>query len=120
MMEVSSKMAHVSGVWIYKGDVATKKITVKIDLKPSGTDSIVIDLPEDYFDCIMAIAQTAADHHEQKVRAQILMDTKAPTTTNSEDNNHDGAATAYAAQQALPPAPVSEGCILAAYKGDKT
>jgi len=76
-------MAHVSGVWIYSCDIAKKKVTVNIDLNPSGKDSIVIDLPEDFFDCLMAIAQTAADHHEQKVRAQILMDTKAPT--HSED-----------------------------------
>lgn len=68
-------MAHVENVWIFQGDVKNKKLTVNINLKPSGKDRILVDLPELFFDCIMDMAQAAADLHEQKIRAQILSDT---------------------------------------------
>lgn len=85
-------MAYINGIWIYKGDVDKKKITINMDLKPSGRDSIVIDLPEDFFDCIMGICQAAADLHEQKVRAQILTDTRKAEengTQRTEADLHD-------------------------------
>jgi hypothetical protein len=68
-------MAHIKSIVLrYDDDKEKKILRVAIALRPSGDDNIIVQLPPDFHDCIMKIAQTAADHHEQLVRAQILAD----------------------------------------------
>lgn len=69
-------MAHVKSIDIYFDSPNRKQNTLKVEvsLKPSGRDFLEVDIPKDFHDCIIRIAQLAADLHEQKMRAQILAD----------------------------------------------
>ncbi len=70
-------MAYVSGIWIHESDINKKQdeITVYINLKPAGKVQLVTKIPENFYQALLNIAQTAADAHEAQMRAEIIGDT---------------------------------------------
>lgn len=70
-------MAHIKNIWIMGGAGAEKnQLKVNVHLKPAGEADLLVDIPEDFYDTIVKMAQTASDLHEQQMRAQILADTQ--------------------------------------------
>ena len=71
-------MAHIDMIMFqsYNRKDGTMRVTVK--MQPSGEAAIDVALPLDFFNCIMKIAQLAADLHEQQMRAKILADGAKP------------------------------------------
>ena len=74
-------MAHVKSIdiWYNNADRPKNTIKVTIAMKPAGDCTIDCAVPPDFYDCLVTIAQQAADLHEQKMRAQILADTTKET-----------------------------------------
>lgn len=66
-------MACIENFWLH-GHEDKYFLTAHVKLKPSGQAQVKVELPKDFYDCLMKIAQTAADLHEQQMRAQILAD----------------------------------------------
>lgn len=70
-------MANVGNIWLFKNrDDKPDEMTVFVQLKPSGEVQLHVKVPKEFKDCIMEIAQTAADHHEAKMKASILAEKK--------------------------------------------
>lgn len=67
-------MAHINHIWFHGYKPEKPEMRVEISLKPSGSVALNVPIPADFYDCIMKIAQAAADLHEQEMRAQILAD----------------------------------------------
>lgn len=72
-------MAHVKSIDIYFDSAHRDPdiIKVLVSMKPAGQCNIEVPVPHDFYDCILKLAQTAADQHEQQMRAQILADGQA-------------------------------------------
>ncbi len=68
-------MAHVDRIWLQRAE--DKAMRVYVALKPAGEVCLYVDLPDDFRDAILKIAQAAADKHEQEMRMQILADNTA-------------------------------------------
>ena len=69
-------MAHIENMVIYANNKYFPKNTLRVTIamRPAGKDSIDIEIPADFYDCLMRMAQLGADITEQKMRAQILSD----------------------------------------------
>ena len=65
-------MAHVDSIWIHSNNKEKKQCTAYIKMKPAGEVSLKFELPEGFFQCILDTAQSAADLHEQQMKAEIL------------------------------------------------
>ena len=65
-------MAYVDKIFMHSGQLERQEMTVYIKLKPSGEVALKVPLPENYYKSLLALAQTAADHHEAQMRATIL------------------------------------------------
>jgi hypothetical protein len=74
-------MAHIKQLMFHFDGDKTKKICrAYILLKPAGEAVVQVKMPDDFYDCVIALAQAAADQHEQEMRAQILADTSNEKT----------------------------------------
>ncbi len=71
-------MAYVEKIWFFEPVDKTNKMAVFVKLSPAGDVRVNVDVPEDFYKCIMKLAQTAADLHEAQMRAQILADGAKP------------------------------------------
>lgn len=83
-------MAHIDSIFFHRVGHADMTMTVHTKLKPAGEAQVKVDLPPDFKDCILKMAQNAADLHEQQMRAQILADNAAPEqpgTINTGEEN---------------------------------
>lgn len=68
-------MAHVKQIVLHLDGYMTVDIMrVYVSLKPDGEVCLKVPMPQDFKDCLMRMAQAAADKHEQDMRAQILAD----------------------------------------------
>ena len=65
-------MAFVDRIWVHSPHKNSNKMSVYVKLSPAGEVCIPVEVPQEFYDCLLRMAQTAADHHEQKMRAQIL------------------------------------------------
>jgi len=65
-------MAYIKNIWLRDSHLADGTIRVNVSLKPSGEVALEIPIPKVFLDTIMEMAQTAADHHEAKMKAEIL------------------------------------------------
>lgn len=65
-------MAHINSIWAFRDSAKDKKLTAIVDLYPAGQAQVEFELPEKFFEVLMACAQSAADHHEQQMKANIL------------------------------------------------
>lgn len=65
-------MAFVKSIWFYGERLKNPIMRVNIQLKPAGEVYIDVPIPKDFHDCILGLAYTAADHHEQLMKAEIL------------------------------------------------
>lgn len=65
-------MAYVKYIWFKDLDNDKSKMTVVVKLHPEGDVHIDVDIPQDFKDCILVMAQAAADLHEQQMKANIL------------------------------------------------
>lgn len=66
-------MAHIENFWLHRNEGGTF-MTAHVVFKPAGKDQVRVEIPKDFYDCLMAIAQNAADAKELQMRAQILAD----------------------------------------------
>lgn len=69
-------MAVIDSIWVHGHDNKPNTITVHTKLKPDGRAQVKCELPADFYDALVSMAQAAADLHEQQMRAQILADTR--------------------------------------------
>ena len=65
-------MAHVENVWLNDGHMAENVMRVNVKLKPAGSAGIEVPIPKQFMEAIMQMAQSAADLHEAKMKAEIL------------------------------------------------
>lgn len=65
-------MAYIKNIWFHGSNIQESTMRVNIQLKPAGEVSIDVPVPPDFHSCIIGLAQTAADHHEQLMKANIL------------------------------------------------
>lgn len=65
-------MAYIDRLWIHSGDKDKGKITAYVKLKPSGEAQVKFNVPDEFYDCLINMAQSAADLHEQQMRAEFL------------------------------------------------
>jgi hypothetical protein len=72
-------MAHVKDLWLHESDKDGKNMTAHIAFKPNGTAQVKVKLPQNFWDALMNAAQTAADHQEALMRAEILADNASKT-----------------------------------------
>ena len=73
-------MANLTRIWVHNPEDKTPDMKVTYTVKGFGEKSLVVEIPKDFMDCIIEIAQTAINLDEQKIRAQLLAD------TNTEDD----------------------------------
>ena len=67
-------MAYVKDLWLHESDKEGKNMTAHVRFKPTGEAQVKIQLPKNFWDVLMQTAQTAADHQEALMRAEILAD----------------------------------------------
>jgi hypothetical protein len=67
-------MAYIDRIWIHDPREKCPALVVYIKLKPSGQATIKVELPEPFSAALLDIAQSAADLHEARMRAEILGD----------------------------------------------
>ena len=67
-------MAHIESIWIHSHNFKDKKLTAHVNIKPSGSAQVRFNIPDEFYDCLLKMAQNAADLHEQQMRAEILAD----------------------------------------------
>lgn len=67
-------MAFVDQIWVSDSKDAKPMMRVYVKLQPSGSVTVYVPIPQDFMRSILGLAQTAADHHEAQMRAQILAD----------------------------------------------
>lgn len=79
-------MAHINAIYFHHQDIGVDLdvMTVHVTLRPSGTVQVKAKLPASFYRAVVEIAQTAADHHEALMRAEILGDNH--TTTKGEND----------------------------------
>jgi hypothetical protein len=77
-------MAYVDRLFLHSADKETGQMTVYVKLQPAGEVSLKVSIPKDFHDCLLKMAQAAADKHEQEMRAQILAEKGQP---NDESKN---------------------------------
>lgn len=65
-------MAHVDSIWFNDCGSPASMMRVYVALKPAGKVIVEVDVPPDFYKIIMKLAQTAADHHEAKMQAELL------------------------------------------------
>lgn len=65
-------MAYIDKIWFHRFDDKAPLMRVYVKLKPAGEVNLTVDVPEAFYQCIMDMAQAAADLHEQKMKAEIL------------------------------------------------
>jgi len=82
-------VAHISHIWFFDSDKKKKAMQVCLSMKPAGRHDLDVELPPEFYDTIMRIAQTAADQHEAKCVAEILASQKEQTQP-TEVNNKNG------------------------------
>lgn len=80
-------MAHLENIWVYDPNDKEPYMSVKVAMKPHGTVSIKVSLPDNFLKAIIDIAQTAADAHEALARAEILGD--QPRTRDTVHNTKE-------------------------------
>lgn len=79
-------MAYLKQLWMHSGELEESYMTVYAKLKPAGEVQLKVPMPTDFLKAIVGLAQTAADHHEAQMRAQILAD---ETTQQPKDTSDD-------------------------------
>jgi hypothetical protein len=72
-------MAHVDRIWFHGTALKENTMKVYIQLQPAGEVAIDVAMPKDFRDCILRMAQAAADKIEQEMRARILADNQEKT-----------------------------------------
>jgi hypothetical protein len=75
-------MAHIDRIWVHSPFKGINKISVYIKFSMGAEQAVAVEIPQDFYDCLLRMAQSAADLHEQKMRAEILAASAlaAPTT----------------------------------------
>lgn len=71
-------MAHIKYIYLHDHDWKESQMTVSIALKPDAQAQIKVPIPDRFYSALIRMAQTAADAHEAKMRAEILGD-ESPT-----------------------------------------
>ena len=74
-------MAHIRDIWIHSNNLKNKSITAHVLFRPIGEAQVEFKVPDDFYDCILKMAQNAADLQEQQMRAQILADNQPKQNT---------------------------------------
>jgi hypothetical protein len=79
-------------LWIHEPDKEGKNMTAHVDFRPTGRAQVIVKLPKNFWDALMGAAQTAADHQEALMRAEILADnTEQKDEATVQPTNNTGA-----------------------------
>jgi len=65
-------MAHVDSIWFHDASDPECVMAVYTKLKPDGKVTVRVNVPPHFYKTILKLAQTAADHHEAKMQAELL------------------------------------------------
>lgn len=76
-------MAYIKQIWFHDGNMKDNTMRVTVALKPAGEVAVDVPVPPAFMDCLLKMAQHAADLHEQKMRAEILADNRVDLSPGS-------------------------------------
>jgi hypothetical protein len=65
-------MAEVRTIVFHAEGQENKEMNVGVRFQPDGALFLGVPIPPAFYDCILNMAQKAADFHEEKMRAEIL------------------------------------------------